>query len=717
MRLKTISSLSVLSLLLILMLLGTTATSQAAPLKESWYLSRGKANMRIHNYKAAIEAFEKLVALNPEHRDGMRLLGTAYEAQGLTDKAIGHYDRYLERFPKDAEVAFKQARFLEAERYRYRRDDAIGYYRLGLKSSNDAAMRHRLARLLSADKAHLGEAVKTYEKLLADHPDNNRYQREYRELLVWDDRFLDKAITASEAAVKEAPGDDALNRQLAALYFKSPRPRHRQAAIDSYADLVSVHPGDNQLRVRYAQALGRSDVYFEVAREQYHKALKQKESTDTRLLFADHLAQRAENRPEALSNYRRVMVKRPGDLSVRLKHARLLGANKADAPKAIAAYREILRRDPKNSAAHREVGKAYAWQGDNDRAIHHANLALRYDREDRRARRLRGDLMEGREPRVWSGMAYASQGADDDNYVYDGYRIFVGGRMDVIPFLTAGVEAGREHYDGDAEVGPEEAEADVFQISLQYRLDQERRVDTHLRYYEFKDAGNDAAFLIQYTLPAGNWWLSPGIRRELRYDSLLALRDHDDPDSGAKIGGARSNTAFCRLRHEGERLELSFTPFAGFVSAEGADDNLTGGADLDTYLRLMETGAFHLGAAYGLELAHYDEDQSGYSAEEVEAAGGYHSPDLYMNNTVALDLRFDLDPSRERELRITAGPSFQYSQDHDGGSGWDTGGALEVDFQTRIAANLMLQVEGHYHQVADLYRHAGVGVQVAYHFR
>lgn len=703
--------------LMLLLLLTIAAPVQGGSLKEGWYLSRGKANMQIKNYKAAIEAFEKLVALNPKHQEGMRLLGTAYERQGLTDKAIGHYDRYLKRFPRDFDVAFKQARYLEAERYRYRREDAIGYYRLGLKQRDDAAMRYRLARLLSAEKKHLADAVATYEKLLADDPGNARYKKEYRDLLVWDDRFLDKAITAYEAAVQEIAGDDALERQLAELYFKSPRRRHRQPAVDSYADLASRHPGENKLRVRYAQSLARIDAYAAVASEQFQKALEQKELTDTHLLYADHLARRTATREAALTNYQKVIAKRPDDLAVRFKYARLLGADKADAPEAIAAYQEILRQDPRSGTAHRELGKAYAWEGDNDRAIHHANLALRYDREDRTARRLRGDLMEGREPRVWSGLGYLHQGGDDNQYRYDGYRIFVAGQMDVIPFLTVGVEAGRERYDGDGDDPPEDAEAGVYQLALQYRLDPEHRVDARLRYYDFDEAGNDAAVRLQFTFPKGDWWIGPGLRRELRYDSLLALREVDDAVTGDKIGGARTNAAFCELRYEGERLGFSFTPYAGFVSSEGADDNLVGGVDIDTSLTLFESGGFELGAAYLLVLAHYDEDQSGFTSADEAPAGGYYSPDFYMNNTLGLELTYHLDQAAERELHISGGPSFQYSQEHDVDAEWDTGGALQATFQTLLAANLELRVAGQYRQMADVYQQAGGSVQVAYHFR
>src|SRR5689334_15175208 len=98
-----------------------------ASLQESWYMSRGKSNMEIHDYKAAIEAYEKAVDLNPGNHLARRNLGLAYEAQGLTDKAIEQFDPYLADVPNDSEIAFKQAGVLSAPRYSYRRKDALRY--------------------------------------------------------------------------------------------------------------------------------------------------------------------------------------------------------------------------------------------------------------------------------------------------------------------------------------------------------------------------------------------------------------------------------------------------------------------------------------------------------------------------------------------------------------------------------------------------------------
>lgn len=222
-----------------------TTNVYAGMFKESWYMSRGKANMEIKNYKAAIEAFEKLVAINPDNHEAMRLLGRAYESQGLTDKAIEHYDRHLKRFPGDADIAFKQAKYLEAARFSYRKKDAIRYYRMGLKVKPHHENRHRLARLLAGDRETIGEAVDEFKILIKNKPHDADLRAEYRKLLLWDDRYLRDAIKAYEEAAREDPDQFPIQHQLARLYYKDSK--YTQKAIQQYGQLVAKHPDNVNL--------------------------------------------------------------------------------------------------------------------------------------------------------------------------------------------------------------------------------------------------------------------------------------------------------------------------------------------------------------------------------------------------------------------------------------------------------------------------------------
>src|SRR5262249_15175102 len=53
-----------------------------------WYLRRGRDNAKISNYKAAVEAYQKVLEIDPREREALLSLSKAYQAMGLLDKAI-----------------------------------------------------------------------------------------------------------------------------------------------------------------------------------------------------------------------------------------------------------------------------------------------------------------------------------------------------------------------------------------------------------------------------------------------------------------------------------------------------------------------------------------------------------------------------------------------------------------------------------------------------
>jgi len=61
MRLRSLALVS----FVLLTLFGLGTRAGAEDFTQSWYLSRGQANMEIGNYKAAIEAYEKVVEPEP----------------------------------------------------------------------------------------------------------------------------------------------------------------------------------------------------------------------------------------------------------------------------------------------------------------------------------------------------------------------------------------------------------------------------------------------------------------------------------------------------------------------------------------------------------------------------------------------------------------------------------------------------------------------------
>lgn len=696
-------------MLALMLMLCPAANLSAGVFKESWYMSRGKANMEIKNYKAAIEAFEKLVEINPDNHEAMRLLGRAYEAQGLTDKAIEHYDRHLNRFPDDADIAFKQARYLEASRFSYRRKDAIRYYRMGLSVKPHHENRHRLSKLLAAERETIGAAVDQYKILIKNKPGDQNLKAEYRKVLLWDDRYLNEAIKAFEEAARDYPNQFKIQHQLAKLYYKDSE--STQKAIRQYRQLVNRHPGNVNLRIEYAKALAKSDAHFDQATEQFKIALKKKSDYGTRLAYADHLAAEAYTFEDALVQYERLLQTKPGDADVRLKYARLLGAHFESNDQAIEQYQILLDRDSENSTLHRELAAAFAWRGDNDRAIYHSKLALRYDSQDRTAGRIRDDLMQGREPRVWAGVTYVNQSGDESDYDYDGFLVRAGGKADITPFVTAGAEIGLENYSND----DIDVDGTFYKVSLQGRFDPLRRVDAEWKYHDFDDANGDSEFLVQYTTQRGDWKITPGIRREFKYDSLLAIAGDTDPATEQKIGAARSNTAFCKFFYQGEQIQGSVKPYLGYVDADSTDDNTLYGADADIRFQFKDDGIFAFSTLYKLQVFHYDEDSSGFADTNTEPfAGGYFSPDLFVNNVLLLEFRYQVQ--QDNELRLNVGPSVQYKSEHSDEEEWHMGVEVDLSYDMKISPSLLLTTEGSYYQIADVYRRFALTALISYTF-
>lgn len=170
-RSETISVMLFFRGLVGVLALALSCTANAS-LSEQWYLSRAESNMEIKNYRAAIEAYERVTEINPTNQTAMKRLGFAYEFQGFTDKSVSQFDRYLEKFPEDSAVAFKQAQTLTWSRYNYRRKDALRYFEQGLRRENNTKMRLKYAALLGEDRTLLSKAIVEYEAVLKNNPMN-----------------------------------------------------------------------------------------------------------------------------------------------------------------------------------------------------------------------------------------------------------------------------------------------------------------------------------------------------------------------------------------------------------------------------------------------------------------------------------------------------------------------------------------------------------------
>jgi len=680
------------------------ASSQpAGPEAKSWYLERGRANMQIKNYRAAIEAYQKALEIDPGDREALKTLGIAYERQGLTDKAIEQFDRYLARYHDDPEIAFAQADSLSWSRYAYRRKDAIRYYRMGLAEREDLERRHALARLLAQDRAQVDEAIEEYEILLAARPDDAAWRSEYRDLLLWDPRHLEEAVREYRQLAAERPDDFEVQHQLARMIERQD-PGGREA-ISRYADLVARKPRDAALRLEYAQALAGDRGRRDAAIEQYRVVVAQKPSRQTREELADLLSGRPGSTGEAISLYQALLREKPADTEVRLKLAGLYAGNRDQVGLAIQEYKRVVSQQPDNGAAHAGLAEAYAWTGDRDQALHHGNLAARYGATDRKLSGLREDLMRGREPRLGPLFRYFVQ-RGGSKATLDGVVIGGSGQADVTPFVTVNLDGGFEDYWR----GGRNTASGFFELGSEWRLDPEQQITARIGYHSLEDAA--VVGKLEYGHKGERWELGGGFERKLRFDSYVALVGEEV--EGESIGAARENRFFGIAGTTWGRLDARAEPFIGWVSADDAGDNFLVGTRARLAHPLHESGAFDLSAFYAAELAHYGEDAYAVEPDDADRdPGGYFSPQVFVEQMPGLAFSFRIGETQFLDLE--AGPSLQFVDDTDG-SGFEFGGRAHLSYTLFLGRSLYWTLEPAFTRIGDVYTRGEVRTLLTWKF-
>lgn len=518
--------------ILVLCIADSSSHVFGADFMESWYLSRGRSNMEIENYKAAIEAFEKVVEHDPTHREALRSLGIAYERQGLKDKSVETFDRYLAKYDDDPEIAFKQAQALEWSRYAsYREKDMLKYYRMGLKRKDDPAMR--------------------------------------------------------------------------------------------------------------------------------------------------------------------------------LKYAAHLAGHKETAQEAISQYEKVLASQPRNSQAHQGLAKAYAWLGQNDLALYHANLARQAARrEPGDMTTLRRDMLKGREPAVEGVLSVLAQ--PEKPFELYGLRLGSRGKMDLSPFTTTTIEAGAEHFWDSSE----NRAGAYLSFGNQLRINTSNRFDLLLEYHD-APRGDGLAYKFEYVYEGPSLSIRPGVKREFRYDSFAALVG--SRTSGQLIGLARSTLFYTDVAFDVGSIHLDVTPFVGWVTAESLSTNDQVGLTVKGSLPLVQTGNWDVSGEYVFYLTHYGENQSGFRPSANEPlAGGYFSPQVFVNQIPRLAATYTID--EKQDVTIAAGPAIQYIDEATQASVLRIGGDAHASYTTRLSKPWLLKVMADYTQIASVYMRFQCNAMLVYTF-
>jgi tetratricopeptide (TPR) repeat protein len=658
---------------LLVIVVALNSPLHAQSIKEGWYMMRGKSNLKIKNYSAAIEAFRAAVEINGNNRDALKLLGHSCELQGMTDQAISAYESYVNKFSDDASIAFKLGDLLLWERYSYRKQDAIDYYRKGLLIENNTVYRHKLARLLAAKKETSSEAVAEYRKLVKVDPENKNFQKEYRALLLWDDSHIGEAIFEYRKLAQENPDDYHIQHEYAKLCARDKA--YNDEAIKAYSSLAAKRKSDVALHEEYADVLSANPRRFDDAKKEYEFVLSKNGSLRIREKYADLLASRQSQRGEAQRQYGIIVKSDPSNVKIRMKYARLLGANKKTVPEAIRQYEIVLKYQPNNGYAHAGLAKAYAWSGNKDKAAYHSALAAKYAPKNKEVAELRRELTKGREPFIGGYVEYLYQPGDWNgiNGVATGGQV----RYHILPEFTLKGKIGYETYSaGDAFQGT--AKGGVLKAGGMYRFETFHAAEMMLGYHSLVRTGDGVDLLLQYMLAIPDFEVRAGFSRDLLCESIASLAGHDTwlNNRTTWIGSAKSNRFFINAYKKVRFLEVQINPFFGWITSENADNNnmagVVGLGRITIPLKDSHKGVL----VYQICGKRFKNDNSGFSIppqvpanlpdslDTLPGPGGYFSPRSYMSHNPRFEYCYD--DGGTIEIHGLLGPAFYKFEDKNG---------------------------------------------------
>jgi hypothetical protein len=481
-----------------------------------------------------------------------------------------------------------------------------------------------------------------------------------------------------------------------------------KAAIEAFEKVVVRDPTNREamrsLGVAYEKQ-GLKDKSI----EQFDRYLARWED-DPDIAFAQAQAlewSRYAYREKDMLKYYRMGLKRKNDPKMRLKYASHLARRKETSQEAVAQYDKVLDTQPHNAEAHRGLAKAYAWLGQNDLALYHANLVRDYrKREPGDMTALRQDVSKGREPAVEGVLSVLVQ--PEKPFELYGFRIGSRGKFDVTPFTTTKVEVGAEHFWSTSE----NRSGEYLSVGNQFRFNPSNRFDAVLEYHG-APRGNGLAYKFEYIYEGPSLSIRPGVKREFRYDSFAALVG--SRSSGQLVGLARSTQFYSEVALDVDTLHVTVTPFVGWVTAEHLGTNDQVGLDTKVSLPLWQRDNWEISGEYLFYLTHYEENQGGFQPSPTEPlAGGYFSPQVFINQIPRLSATYSME--NKDELYLAAGPAVQYIDEATKSAAFRVGGDAHAAYTKPISKPWLFKIMADYTQIASVYIRFQVNGLLVYTF-
>ncbi len=479
------------------------------------------------------------------------------------------------------------------------------------------------------------------------------------------------AIEAYEKVVERDPNHREAMRSLGLAYEKQGL---KDKAIETFDRYLAKYDDDQEIAFDQAQALEWSRYAY---------------------------------REKDMLKYYRMGLTLKDDSTMRLKYATHLARHKGSSQEAIVQFDKVLDRQPRNSEAHRGLAKAYAWLGNNDLALYHANLARQSARrEPGDLTTLRQDMLKGREPTVEGVIGVLAQ--PEEPFELYGFRIGSRGKVNFTPFTTTTLEAGAENFWS----AKENLAGSYISLANQVRFNPSNRFDAILEYHG-APRGDGFAYKFEYAHEGQSFSIRPGVKREFKYDSFASFVG--SRSTGQLLGLARSTLFYSTITFDAGSVRVDVTPFAGWVTAEGLSSNSQIGLDLKTSMPFWRTDQWDLSAEYLFYLTHYGENQSGFVPNTTEPLpGGYFSPQVFVNQIPRLATTYTME--NKDELWLAAGPAVQYIDEATHASAFRVGGDAHASYTNHLTKVWLMKLMADYTQIANIYTRIQFNALLVYTF-
>lgn len=291
---------------------------------------------RQHHLSQALEAYQQVLALAPNHVDVRVNMGSLLKQMGRLDDAIATYKAALMLQPQRPDVWFNLGNTLQAQG---NAAEAEAAFRQAIQLQPTLAAAHfNLGRLLQQQE-QLEAAVLCYREALTHNPKLTRAHTNLGNTLKALGQ-LDEAVHCHQQAIALAPNDAEARYNLG----------NALSALGRSADAILAYQESLRLRPEWLEAHWRLIT----------------------------LLQEQQNFADAEQQLRQALIHHPQNVDLVTRLALVLKAQRRFED-AIALLKRLLSQNSADAAAHCNLGSVYSDQGRFEDAIAHLRQALQLD--------------------------------------------------------------------------------------------------------------------------------------------------------------------------------------------------------------------------------------------------------------------------------------------------------------------------------------------------